>query len=347
MRLDGLPLAIELAAARVAALPPAALLARLDRPLAVLVEGPRDAPARQRTLRDTLAWSYDLLPPPTRALFRRLAPVVGGCTVEAARAVCRGDALDDADVAEGLATLAAAHLLRVEAYADARAEDLHYAMLSTIREYANEQLEAAGEGVAARARHAVYYLGLAEEAARGFDGAEQPRALETLEGELDNLRAALRWCVERGDAGDGAATERGLSSRRRCLRSGASARTCGRPAPGSRGCSTRPTRRPPRRGGSRRCPSPLGLPAQVTWRSCGRAPRRRSAWPMRRTTHSRARMPSAWRRPFPRSLRPLIHNARRGRGKASRKRWRCTVRPGAPGGGRCCKRECSCPSCPC
>lgn len=211
MRLDGLPLAIELAAARVAALPPAALLARLDRPLAVLVEGPRDAPARQRTLRDTLAWSYDLLPPPTRALFRRLAPVVGGCTVEAARAVCRGDALDDADVAEGLATLAAAHLLRVEAYADARAEDLHYAMLSTIREYANEQLEAAGEGVAARARHAVYYLGLAEEAARGFDGAEQPRALETLEGELDNLRAALRWCVERGDAGDGAATERGLS----------------------------------------------------------------------------------------------------------------------------------------
>jgi len=211
VRLDGLPLAIELAAARVAALPPAALLARLDRPLAVLVEGPRDAPARQRTLRDTLAWSYDLLPPTTRALFRRLAPVVGGCTVEAARAVCRGDALDDADVAEGLATLAAAHLLRVEAYADAGAEDLPYALLTTIREYANEQLEAAGEGVAARARHAVYYLGLAEEAARGFDGAEQPRALETLEGELDNLRAALSWCVERGDAGDGAATERGLS----------------------------------------------------------------------------------------------------------------------------------------
>ncbi len=211
VRLDGLPLAIELAAVRVAALPPAALVARLGRPLEVLVEGPRDAPARQRTLRDTIAWSYDLLPPTTRALFRRLAPFVGGCTVEAARVVCRGDTPDDADVAEGLATLAAAHLLRVEAYADAGAEDLHYAMLSTIREYANEQLEAAGEGVAARARHAVYYLGLAEEAARGFDGAEQPRALETLEGELDNLRAALSWCVERGDAGDGAATERGLS----------------------------------------------------------------------------------------------------------------------------------------
>jgi len=211
VRLDGLPLAIELAATRVAALPPTALVARLDRSLEVLVEGPRDAPARQRTLRDTLAWSYDLLSPAGQALFRRLAPCAGGCTVEAARAVCRGDAPDDADVAEGLATLAAAHLLRVEANADAGAGEPRYAMLATIREYALERLEESGEGVAARARHAVYYLGLAEEVAGGFDGADQPRALETLEGELDNLRAALTWCVERGAAGDGAATEHGLS----------------------------------------------------------------------------------------------------------------------------------------
>jgi len=147
VRLDGLPLAIELAAARVAALPPAALVAWLDRPLEVLVAGPRDAPARQRTLRDTLTWSYDLLPPSERALFRRLTPFVGGCTVEAARAVCRGDAPDDADVAEGLATLAMAHLLRV----DAKGEEPRYAMLATVREYALERLEESGEGEAARA----------------------------------------------------------------------------------------------------------------------------------------------------------------------------------------------------
>jgi len=209
VRLDGLPLAIELAAARVAALPPAALAARLDRPLEVLVEGPRDAPARQRTLRDTIAWSYDLLPPPARTLFRRLAPFVGGCTVEAARAVCRGDAPDDADVAEGLAALAAAHLLRVDA--DAGTGEPRYAMLVTVRDYALERLEESGDGAAARARHAAYYLGLAEDAARGFDGAEQLRALETLEGDLDNLRAALTWSMERGGAGDHAAAEAGLS----------------------------------------------------------------------------------------------------------------------------------------
>ena len=208
VRLDGLPLAIELAAARVAALPPVALAARLDRPLEVLVEGPRDAPARQRTLRDTIAWSDDLLPPTGQALFRRLAPVVGGCTIGAAHAVCQGDAPDDAGVAEGLAMLAAAHLLRVEAETGPR--EPRYAMLATVREYALERLEESGEGAAARARHAAYYLGLAEEAAGDFDGAAQPRALETLEGELDNLRAALSWCVERGDAGDGAAAERGL-----------------------------------------------------------------------------------------------------------------------------------------
>jgi len=146
-RLDGLPLAIELAAARVEALPPAALLARLDRPLGVLVDGPRDAPGRQRTLRDTIAWSYDLLPRPERALFRRLAPYVGGCTVEAARAACRGNAPDDADVAEGLAALAAAHLLRAR---DGVEGEPRYTMLATIREHALERLEESGEGAAAR-----------------------------------------------------------------------------------------------------------------------------------------------------------------------------------------------------
>jgi predicted ATPase len=205
-RLDGLPLAIELAAARVAALPPMALAARLDRPLGVLVEGPRDAPPHQRTLRDTVAWSEDLLPPGPRALFRRLAPFAGGCTVEAARAVHGEEAPEGVDVPEGLATLAAAHLLGV----DAGVGEPRYAMLTTVREYALERLEGTGEGAAVRARHAAYFLGLAEETALGLDGAEQPRALDALERELDNLRAALSWCVERGGADDRAAAERGL-----------------------------------------------------------------------------------------------------------------------------------------
>ncbi len=145
VRLDGLPLAIELAAARVAAFLPTALVARLDRSLDVLVEGPRDAPARQQTLRNTLAWSYDLLPPTGQALFRRLAPCASGCTMGAALAMCRGDASDDADVAEGLATLVGAHLLGM----DAGAGEPRYAMLATVREYALERLETAGEGEAA------------------------------------------------------------------------------------------------------------------------------------------------------------------------------------------------------
>jgi len=160
-RLDGLPLAIEFAAARLEALPPAALLARLDRPLEVLVAGPRDAPARQQTLRDTIAWSYKLLSPAERALFRWLAPVTGGCTLAAARAICptgaSGDPLAGADVAKDLVLLAEARLLRVDVRGD---EEPRYAMLATIREYALEQLEAAGETDDARRRHAAYYLAL-------------------------------------------------------------------------------------------------------------------------------------------------------------------------------------------
>jgi len=212
-RLDGLPLAIALASARVAALPPAALQARLARPLGLLVGGPRDAPARQWTLRDTIAWSYDLLPPAERALFRRLAPFSGGCTVEDAAAVClREGVLDDllvgADVAEGLASLATAHLLRV---AIGGAGEPRYTLLATVREYALEQVEASGEGERVRERHAAHYLALTEAAVARFHDAGLPRALDALDGELDNLRAALAWCVERGQAGDGPVAERGLA----------------------------------------------------------------------------------------------------------------------------------------
>ncbi len=211
-RLDGLPLAIELAAARVAALPPAALAARLDRPLGLLVGGPRDAPARQWTLRDTIAWSYDLLPTAERALFRRLAPFAGGCTVESAAAVGMPHdpmvGADVDDVAEGLAALVDAHLLRV---AVGDTGEPRYRLLATVREYALEQIEASGESALIRERHAAYYLTLAEAAVARFHDAGLPRALDALDGELDNLRAALAWCVERGQAGDGLATERGLA----------------------------------------------------------------------------------------------------------------------------------------
>jgi len=211
-RLDGLPLAIELAAARVAALPPAALAARLDRPLGLLVGGPRDAPARQWTLRDTIAWSYDLLPTAEQALFRRLAPFAGGCTVEAAAAVGMPHdptvGADVDDVAEGLAALVDAHLLRV---AVGDTGEPRYRLLATVREYALEQIEASGESALIRERHAAYYLTLAEAAVARFHDAGLPRALDALDGELDNLRAALAWCVERGQAGDGLAAEHGMA----------------------------------------------------------------------------------------------------------------------------------------
>jgi len=214
-RLDGLPLAIELAAARVAALPPAALLARLARPLGVLVGGPRDAPARQWMLRDTIAWSYDLLSTVEQTLFRRLAPFAGGCVVEAVAAVCLLDGMPDEplvgadveDVAEGLAALADAHLLGTPIGDN----EPRYTLLETVREYALEQIEASSEAEAIRGRHAAHYLALAEAAEARFHDAHLPRALDALDEELDNLRAALAWCVERGQAGDGPTAERALA----------------------------------------------------------------------------------------------------------------------------------------
>ncbi len=214
-RLDGLPLAIELAAARVAALPPAVLAARLDRPLGLLVGGPRDAPARHWTLRDTIAWSYDLLPTAEQALFRRLAPFAGGCAVEDAASVCLLEGAPDdplvganvEDVAEGLAALVDAHLLR----APMGDNGPRYTLLATVREYALEQVEGAGESEWVRRRHTAHYLTLAEAAEEHFHDAGLPQALDIVETELDNLRAALAWCVERGQAGDGPATARGLA----------------------------------------------------------------------------------------------------------------------------------------
>jgi len=180
--LDGLPLAIELAATRVGVLPPAALLERLGRPLNLLKGGAPDAPDRQRTIRATIEWSYELLESHDQNLFMRLAVFAGGCTLEAAESVCG----DDLDVVDGLASLTDTGLIRVEGTDEAP----RFAMLETIREYAAERLLESGEVEGLRRRHANYFLGLAEEAEPHLRGSPGDW-LDRLEREHDNFRAAL------------------------------------------------------------------------------------------------------------------------------------------------------------
>jgi predicted ATPase len=186
-RLEGLPLALELAAARVRLLPAAALLARLDQRLPLLTGGPQDRPDRQRTLRNTIAWSYDLLREDEQALFRRLAVFAGGWTLEAAEAVAAAD--EPLDVLEGMAALLDNSLVQsAEQDAEPRAT-----MLETIREFGLEQLTATGEEDETRDRHAVYFLHLAERLVPDIhllESLEQPAQLVV---EYDNLRLALLW----------------------------------------------------------------------------------------------------------------------------------------------------------
>jgi predicted ATPase/class 3 adenylate cyclase len=199
-RLDGLPLAIELAAARSRLLPPSAMLARLERRLPLLTGGARDLPTRQQTLRGAIAWSYDLLDAREQALFRRLAVFVGGCTLEAIEAVCSGPRVPSADAREpseidvltGVESLEDKSLLRQE---EAGGEP-RFLMLETIREYALEQLEAGGEAAELQRRHAESHLALAEATWPKLVGPEQVELLARLEAEHDNLRAALGWSQE-------------------------------------------------------------------------------------------------------------------------------------------------------
>jgi predicted ATPase len=196
-RLDGLPLAIELAAARIKLLPPEALLARLAHQLEILTGGPRDLPARQHTLRNTMEWSYDLLTPDEQRLFRRLAVFAGGCQLSAAEAVCTVPGDVTMSVLDGLASLLDNSLLhQVEQAGD----ESHFVMLETIREYGLECLEASGEAVRIRDAHARYYLALAEEAEPHLVGAEQGQWLQRLEQEHENTRAALAWSMQRNDS---------------------------------------------------------------------------------------------------------------------------------------------------
>ena len=190
-RLDGLPLAIELAAARVRLLPPQAMLTRLEQRLPLLTGGARDAPARQRTLRDAITWSYDLLEPDEQTLFRRLAVFAGGFTLAAAEAVGNHDGTLDAFA--GVERLCEQSLLR---QAEGPGSEPRFTMLETIREFGLEQLAAAGEAAELRKRHAHFFLALAEDASPQLSGSAQGAWLNRLEVEHDNLRAALGWSID-------------------------------------------------------------------------------------------------------------------------------------------------------
>src|SRR5215211_4102626 len=189
-RLDGLPLALELAAARTRTLSPEALRRRLDRSLTVLTGGARDADERQRTLRDTIAWSHDLLTEDEQTLFARLSVFPGGCRPEACDAVCDSDA---PDVLTQLSSLVDKSLLRRRDDPDA---EPRFWMLETIREYGHEQLEARADHDAVRRRHATYFAELAERAEYELRGRDQNARLRLLDAERANVRAALHWSLE-------------------------------------------------------------------------------------------------------------------------------------------------------
>jgi non-specific serine/threonine protein kinase len=193
-RLDGLPLAIELAAARVKLLPPQALLSWLDSRLNALAGGSRDAPARQRTLRDTIEWSYNLLDEGEKTLFARLAVFRGGRSLEAIEAVCGHDL--PIDVFDGLASLVDKSLIQQKETPEG---EPRFIMLETIHEYARERLEASGEAETIRRRHAEYFVELAERAEPELRLAQQARWFQLLETEHDNLRVVLQWSLGDGD----------------------------------------------------------------------------------------------------------------------------------------------------
>jgi predicted ATPase/DNA-binding CsgD family transcriptional regulator len=197
IRLDGLPLAIELAAARIKLLTPQALLARLSHRLRVLTSGTRDVPARQQTLRNTIEWSYNLLGATEQRLFRQLSVFVGGCTLEGVEAVCAMLGEEEELVLDGVASLADKSLLLQR---EREKGEFRLMMLETIREYALEVLAAKGEEEATRQAHAIYYLHLAERGTPMLVGEQQAVWYERLEQEYENLRVALHWLLERKEA---------------------------------------------------------------------------------------------------------------------------------------------------
>jgi predicted ATPase/DNA-binding CsgD family transcriptional regulator len=203
-RLDGLPLAIELAAARARLLPPRKLLARLRHRLDLLNDGAADLPTRQQSLRRAIDYSFDLLPSEEQALFCRVALFPGGCTPEAAVALGRAEITADeddgfelAETLDRLASLVHKSLLHEEQLPD---DEVRFRMLEIVRDYALEKLAARGELEETRGRWIAYFVSLADLARKGMRSHTQGSWLERLDREHDNLRAAIRWCLESGDA---------------------------------------------------------------------------------------------------------------------------------------------------
>ncbi|MBA2682381.1 MAG: hypothetical protein H0U76_28810 [Ktedonobacteraceae bacterium] len=190
--LDGLPLAIELAAARIKLLPPRTLLARLDQRLVILTSASRDVPARQQTLRNTIAWSYHLLSALEQQLFRHCSVFVGGYTLTAVEATCIASVDERGQVLDGVASLLDKSLLYQREH---EGEEPIFVMLETIREYGLECLRESGEAEVSQRAHALYYLALAEEAELHLKGEQQILEWRRLEREQENLRAALLWLI--------------------------------------------------------------------------------------------------------------------------------------------------------
>jgi predicted ATPase len=195
-RLDGLPLAIELAASRVKLLSPQEILERLEYRLELLTGGAVDVPARQRTLREAIAWSHDLLDESERTLFRRLSVFAGGWTLQSAEAVARSPD-EGGDVLEILGSLVDKSLAR---RVQTESGESRFGMLESIREFGRERLEAAGEADAIHERHTAHFLDIAESAEPHLRRVEQKEWLDRLEVEHDNLRLALRWTIDRDRA---------------------------------------------------------------------------------------------------------------------------------------------------
>jgi predicted ATPase/class 3 adenylate cyclase/Tfp pilus assembly protein PilF len=194
VRLDGLPLAIELAAARIKMLPPRAILQRLSSRLKLLTGGARDLPERQRTLRATIEWSHALLDEGERTLFGRLAVFSGGRTLEAIEAICDAEGDLPVDAFEGISSLLDKSLLRQE---EGPGGEPRFVMLETVHEFAREKLGQSAEADEIKRAHAEYFLTLAEEAFPELRGPDQLEWLERLEAEHDNMRAALSWALDR------------------------------------------------------------------------------------------------------------------------------------------------------
>jgi predicted ATPase len=195
-RLDGLPLAIQLAAARIKLLSPSAMRSRLASRLQLLTSGARDLPARQQTLRQTIDWSYDLLSEPEQKLFRRLSVFAGGFTLEAAESVCDTKKDLGLDLLDGMASMVDKSLVR---QIEQRDQESRFVMLETIREYGLEKLVASGESPTRQA-HAAYCLVLAEEGAAENGEGELKEWLDRFETEHDNFRVALEWLTETHNA---------------------------------------------------------------------------------------------------------------------------------------------------